>query len=133
MEEEGDEQGIAVGALDDERAARAFGEDFVAEVGEGVVLGGGGADGLIHEDDIAEFDVLEERGFAAPVDGGGVFRLHGDERFQLLRHEADEAAGAREQRRSSAESVKTRSKAAGEARSSRGKTVMLSSEARAWR
>ena len=40
MEEEGDEQGVAVGALDDERAARALGEDFVAEIGKGVVLRG---------------------------------------------------------------------------------------------
>jgi len=53
-----------------------LGEDLEAEVGEGVVLGGGGADGLVHEDDIAELDVLEERGFAAPVDGGGVFAFH---------------------------------------------------------
>ena len=70
------ELAAAVDALDDEGAARALGEDFVAEIGEGVVLRGGGAAGLNDEDDIAELDVLKQRRFAAPVDGGGVFAFH---------------------------------------------------------
>ena len=59
-----------VAADERERAVRAVREDFVAEICECRVVLFPGSHGVVHEDDLLEAHMLEQRRFAPPVDRG---------------------------------------------------------------